>query len=114
MNLLLLLLLIYIYSYNINNTIVTYILFFFLQNNINTTGINYSLNINLLNGIFLIHPILIYLFYRNNIFSFILSTANKFFNKFSLLNYFLYNIFFFKKICKKNNKIIILAIVLGS
>nr|QBI37914.1 YejR [Tetrahymena rostrata] len=72
-----------------------------------------NININLLNGLFLIHPILIYIFYSNILYKYYLN-----FNKKIYINFFkntkIQKIKFFKKICKTNFYVIVSAIFLGS
>lgn len=97
------------------NTIIFIIII--LELNINVLAINnYSLNINLLNGLFLIHPILIYLFY-----SLFISTIFINFNKIQYINLnlkflniitYTYNLLI-KNIFKIALFVIVIAISLG-
>lgn len=105
-NLLLLLFLVIIKYIKLNKIFISFLLLFFLQNSIISVS-NYQLNINLLNGIFLIHPILLYIFYSNIIYILILIYNN---NNSSDFNFFIQ----IKNILKNNLNIIFLAVVLGS
>lgn len=77
----------------------------------------YTINLNLLNGLFIIHPIFIYLFLINYIIILIIFNDffyNYFYNNVYLLKYLLYSLtltidFLYSSIC-----FIVIAIILGS
>ena len=95
------------------------IIILYLQNNYFNLKLNvmdYNLNLNLLNGLFLIHPILIYIFYSKNY-----NVVNKLVNYNNKINFSYINcqkmfdlMFYLKKKLKNNLFIIIIAISLGA
>ncbi len=109
-------------NFNKNNklTIISIIcIILYIQNNflnLKLNVINYNLNLNLLNGLFLIHPILIYIFYSKNynIAINLIKSNNKI--NFKYINHYqLFKIMLhFKKNFKINLFIIIIAISLGA
>ncbi len=99
-----------------NIYILNIVLIFILQFKIYDLNISiliYNLNTNLLNGLFLIHPILIYIFY--SIFFYInLKKFNIYINIKYKWVFFINSIYIIKKNIKKNLYLIIIAISLGA
>lgn len=99
--------------------ILILVIILYLQNNyfnLKLSIIDYNLNLNLLNGLFLIHPILIYIFYSKNY-----NIINKLINYNNKINFNYINcqkmldlILHLKKKLKNNLFIIIIAISLGA
>lgn len=108
------------YIINVNFKFLNFFILFFILNceliNNYTNNIeSYNLNINLLNGLFLIHPILIYYFYSRflNILNFTLLYNNILISKKKYNIFNLININYIKNLIKVNIHIILVAISLG-